>query len=108
MIRPVLAVMTVCFSLSLMANEEYGSDYTTVNGWENQSTENDSEGSFDPSMMFNNEEDEIGDDAEYNQFESAYDDDDYYDSDMDEDDSEMYDGFDESDEQSESDYYEEE
>ena len=108
MIRPVLAVMTVCFSLNLMANEEYGSDYTAANGWENQSTEDASEGSFDPSMMFSNEEDEIGDDAEYNHFESAYDDDDYDDSDMDEDDSETYDEFDESDEQSESDYYEEE
>ncbi|MET4695480.1 hypothetical protein [Endozoicomonas lisbonensis] len=109
MIRPVLAIMTVCFSLNLMANDEDGSDYTTVNGWEDQSAEDDSEGRFDPSMMFSNEEEETGDDAEYNQFESTYDDDEYGDeSDMGEDDSEMYDEFYENDEQSESDYYDEE
>ena len=102
MIRPVLAIMTVCFSLNLMANEDDGSGYTAVNGWEDQDAGDSFEDRFDSYRMFRNEEEDTDNGTDYNRFESPYEEDGY------DDDSGIYEEPDGSDEQPEPDYYEEE
>ena len=79
MIKPALALIAICYSVTVMADDDEP-DYMQTSGWGNETStevEEDTVDRFDPSQMYRSEDEP--DESEYEQMSLPYGEDDDFD-----------------------------